>query len=135
MHRGPKCVRVQAQEQFEETFIGVRTDVADCRIHFLRCPWPQTPVLVIQKDAPVLYGWRPLYPRSGSHIYDTVMPDWNISPPDPRRNTHLPRKSEERKCHSAAVAASNDKRAANSSHRMLHNGCKCILPLTLYPSG
>ena len=70
--------------------------------------------LVVEEYAAIFHGRFAVGEYSWSHIHIVTVSDRRISPPVPRRHTHLPRQLVDAVDSTATVASGNDKCAVNA---------------------
>src|SRR5262249_53329226 len=67
MHRRPKGIGFESEQELEYPGVGLRTNVSELRIESLCSPWLQTKIFVIEKDATVLYRRWAFAARTSSY--------------------------------------------------------------------
>ena len=84
-HRRPQVVGAQAQQQLEHVRIHLGVEAAEFRAR----PAGQRRFLVVDEDAPVLDGRRPLHPGARQGVQRRPVAGRDVGPPMPRRHADL----------------------------------------------
>ena len=106
VHGGPEGVGAQAQQQFEDAFVGLGTDASfQSRLVGLAGPRHHAPVFVVDEDAAVLHTGMLFLPVVGGQGEPLQGVRCRIGPPCPGRYTQQTRHLEQSVGHAVAVAA------------------------------